>query len=226
MMRLLCRGSWVCPHLASSDQETLLFNTVRLLSCCGVFRGNYCVAAKAWVGIWESLVAYTTVVAFVWGFHVIMSITPKRRIIIPGSENTDGIERGIGWAEDTAVWLISAGILVNLFSIMRFYANVAKGSYGSWDQLWSTPTLLLGYVAVGLPVFAFGRAAYVGNLRFATSVLTSGLSDEKSLDWKLRVGLLLFWLATYFMFAYLVVGYYDPYTRWLLDLLTRGPKGP
>ena len=42
MMRLLCRGSWVCPHLASSDQETLLFNTVRLLSCCGIFRGNYC----------------------------------------------------------------------------------------------------------------------------------------------------------------------------------------
>ena len=41
MMRLLCRGSWVCPHLASSDQETLLFNTVRLLSCCGAFRGNY-----------------------------------------------------------------------------------------------------------------------------------------------------------------------------------------
>ena len=41
MMRLLCRGSWVCPHLASSDQKTLLFNTVRLLSCCGVFRGNY-----------------------------------------------------------------------------------------------------------------------------------------------------------------------------------------
>ena len=41
MMRLLCRGSWVCPHLASSDQETLLFNTVRLLSCYGVFRGNY-----------------------------------------------------------------------------------------------------------------------------------------------------------------------------------------
>ena len=42
MMRLLYRGSWVCPHLAGSDQETLLFNTVRPLSCCGVFRGNYC----------------------------------------------------------------------------------------------------------------------------------------------------------------------------------------
>ena len=25
----------------SPDQETLLFNTVRPLSCCGVFRGNY-----------------------------------------------------------------------------------------------------------------------------------------------------------------------------------------
>ena len=37
MMRLLCRGNWVCPHLASSDQETLLFNTVRLLfSCCSL----------------------------------------------------------------------------------------------------------------------------------------------------------------------------------------------
>ena len=44
-MRLLCRGSSVCPHLASSDQETLLFNTVRLLSCCGVFRGNYWLGA-------------------------------------------------------------------------------------------------------------------------------------------------------------------------------------
>ena len=28
-------------HLAGSAQETLLFNTVRPLSCCGVFRGNY-----------------------------------------------------------------------------------------------------------------------------------------------------------------------------------------
>ena len=45
-MRLLCRGSWVCPHLASSDQETLLFNTVRLISCCGVFRGNYWLNAE------------------------------------------------------------------------------------------------------------------------------------------------------------------------------------
>ena len=31
-------------YLASSDQETLLFNTVRPLSCCTVFRGNYCLA--------------------------------------------------------------------------------------------------------------------------------------------------------------------------------------
>jgi putative DNA methylase len=46
MMRLLCRGSWVCPHLAGSDQETLLFNTVRPLSCCGVFRGNYCLRGE------------------------------------------------------------------------------------------------------------------------------------------------------------------------------------
>src|SRR5208337_4024276 len=37
-----CVGaSWVWDHLAGSDQETLLFNTVRPLSCCGVFRGNY-----------------------------------------------------------------------------------------------------------------------------------------------------------------------------------------
>ena len=49
MMRLLCRGSWVCPHLADSDQETLLFNTVRLLSCCGVFRGNY------WIEVFDVL---------------------------------------------------------------------------------------------------------------------------------------------------------------------------
>jgi len=45
-MRLLCRGSWVCPHLAGSDQETLLFNTVHPLSCCTVFRGNYCLETK------------------------------------------------------------------------------------------------------------------------------------------------------------------------------------
>ena len=41
MMRLLCRGSWIGDHLPGSDQETLLFNTVHPLSCCGVFRGNY-----------------------------------------------------------------------------------------------------------------------------------------------------------------------------------------
>src|SRR5208337_1239061 len=29
-------------YLAGSDQETLLFNMVRLISYCGVFRGNYC----------------------------------------------------------------------------------------------------------------------------------------------------------------------------------------
>src|SRR5208337_1813751 len=28
-------------YLADSDQETLLFNTARLISYCGVFRGNY-----------------------------------------------------------------------------------------------------------------------------------------------------------------------------------------
>src|SRR5271157_5465369 len=28
-------------YLAGSDQETLLFNTVRVISYCGVFRGNY-----------------------------------------------------------------------------------------------------------------------------------------------------------------------------------------
>ena len=41
MMRLLVGASWVGDHLTDSDQETLLFNTVRPLSCCGVFRGNY-----------------------------------------------------------------------------------------------------------------------------------------------------------------------------------------
>jgi len=45
IMRLLCRGQRVCDHLAGSDQETLLFNTVRPLSSCGVFRGNYCLSA-------------------------------------------------------------------------------------------------------------------------------------------------------------------------------------
>ena len=43
MTRLLCWGGWEPdPDLASSDQETLLFNTVRLFSYCTVFRGNYC----------------------------------------------------------------------------------------------------------------------------------------------------------------------------------------
>src|SRR5208337_1953298 len=41
-----CVGaSWDWDHLAGSDQETLLSNTVRPLSCCGVFRGNYCLEA-------------------------------------------------------------------------------------------------------------------------------------------------------------------------------------
>src|SRR5208337_4106793 len=34
-------------YLAGSDQETLLFNTVRLISYCGVFRGNYCLKTPA-----------------------------------------------------------------------------------------------------------------------------------------------------------------------------------
>src|SRR5208283_5472022 len=34
-------------YLAGSDQETLLFNTVRLISYCGVFRGNYCLNRQA-----------------------------------------------------------------------------------------------------------------------------------------------------------------------------------
>ena len=46
MTRLLRWGGWVCPHLASSDQETLLFNTVRLFSYCTVFRGNYCLGDR------------------------------------------------------------------------------------------------------------------------------------------------------------------------------------
>ena len=38
----LCVGARrVCDHLAGSDQETLLFNTVHPLSSSSVFRGNY-----------------------------------------------------------------------------------------------------------------------------------------------------------------------------------------
>ena len=66
-MRLLCRGSWVCPHLASSDQETLLFNTVRLLSCCGVFRGNYCLADfRVWS--YEAVERYVIAVHLAWAY--------------------------------------------------------------------------------------------------------------------------------------------------------------
>src|SRR5208283_1051743 len=41
-------------YLAGSDQETLLFNTVRLISYCGVFRGNYCIEAAVTM-LWEFL---------------------------------------------------------------------------------------------------------------------------------------------------------------------------
>src|SRR5208337_3780542 len=34
-------------YLAGSDQETLLFNTVRLISYCGVFCGNYWIGERA-----------------------------------------------------------------------------------------------------------------------------------------------------------------------------------
>src|SRR5208283_2491135 len=37
-------------YLAGSDQETLLFNTVRLISYCGVFRGNYCLMETDFTG--------------------------------------------------------------------------------------------------------------------------------------------------------------------------------
>jgi hypothetical protein len=33
-------------YLAGSDQETLLFNTVHRISCCTVFRGNYCLKTE------------------------------------------------------------------------------------------------------------------------------------------------------------------------------------
>lgn|GEM_PF-4308586 len=161
--------------------------------------------AKLWVAVWESLVVYISALTALWGVAVIRSITPETV-----TATCDGSTAF--WAEPTAVFLLLAGILTNVFSISRYLANAVKGSFGLPDQYESLLTLMPGFVAIALGAAVFYRAF---------DILPTNRIYVIS---KTATALALAWLLTIVALMLLLIEFIDPrmYVP-LVDLLCQLP---
>ena len=106
---------------------------------------------KTWVGFWEGIVVYASLLAMIWTVLGISISTPAAV-----AELTD--EKGSIWAETPALWFLLTGCLTNLFLVARFCANAAKGSFGLPDQYVSLTTALPGFAAAVLGLGLFHTA--------------------------------------------------------------------
>lgn len=108
-------------------------------------------------GIWQSTIIYLSLLFLRVGVRLI------RHMKIQHLHERDG---AVQWTITPAILMFFLGILTNVFSSARYVANMAKGSYGSWDQYASflvispgLATSVFGIIALYLVYFeAQGRA--------------------------------------------------------------------
>lgn len=113
--------------------------------------------AKTIYGLWQATVMYLSLLFLRVGLVIVRHMKRKRLYEKEGA---------VRWTVVPATLMFFAGGLTNLFSTARYVANMAKGSYGSWDQYVSflvispgLATSIFGAVAIYLVYFeAQGRA--------------------------------------------------------------------
>lgn len=165
----------------------------------------FIIAAKTWVGLWESLTVYLALLTLFWGFNIYRNLTDEAIL-----EAKDG-RYGFKFVDRPASYILIIGILINLFCILRYTANVYKGSYGQWDQYWSLITVspAVALIVVGLLiVYRIHECEDCPNQTLCSKPI-----------WIL-LGV---WATLFIYFAYLFVGYVDTSTQeliaWLLSRL-------
>lgn len=112
---------------------------------------------KAIGGIWQALVIYLSLLFLRVGARLVRHVKTQHLYEREGA---------VQWTITPAILMFFVGALTNVFSSARYVANMAKGSYGSWDQYASLivispglATSILGIVALYLVYFeAQGRA--------------------------------------------------------------------
>lgn len=112
---------------------------------------------KTTAGVWQATIIYMSLLFLRVGVRLVRHMR---------SEHLHELDGTVQWTITPAIMMFFVGTLTNLFSSARYVANMAKGSYGSWDQYASflviSPgfaTSLLGIVALYLVYFeARGRA--------------------------------------------------------------------
>lgn len=117
----------------------------------------FVVSVKSIGGLWQATILYLSLVYVVAGYRLMMHMNVNRLGESEGS---------VQWTVTPATLMFFVGALTNVFSSSRYVANMAKGSYGSWDQYASfmvvspgLATLILGTVSIYLVYFeARGKA--------------------------------------------------------------------
>jgi len=140
-------------------------NEARVLSVDQAHTGIYkdwqfwafVVTVKSYGGLWQATIFYLSLLYMRVGARFIRHMKTTGLIEVAGS---------IQWTVTPAIMMFVVGTLTNVFSSARFVANLAKGSYGSWDQYASftivspgIATLILGVASLYLVYFeARGKA--------------------------------------------------------------------
>jgi hypothetical protein len=166
----------------------------------------FIVVAKFWAGFWEGLVSYVSVLLAFWGFGVVCSIAEDQSVT-----GSDALAKlSIKWARPIIFASLILGIEGNLFSLSRFVANAAKGSFGTWDQYVSTITLAPPIV-LGITSIIVAEKV----LRINSTYLTDLATKAELFFWAL-------WIATSGALLHLVLGFNDPFTNKLILTATKG----
>jgi hypothetical protein len=105
----------------------------------------FVISVKTVNGLWQATIIYLSLLYIRAGIRLMKHIEAARLSEIEGS---------VQWTIVPATMMLLAGTLTNAFSTFRYIANMAKGSYGSWDQYASFLVL-----SPGLATLAFGVVA-------------------------------------------------------------------
>lgn len=167
----------------------------------------FVLVAKLWCGFWEGLMVYMSVLLAIWSVGVYRAADPDADAALykPGDKTPALIRMHIEWAQPVVICTLLLGLEINFFSITRFVANAAKGSFGSWDQYWSmltlSPAVIVGFCAISVLVKA----------------IMSRFQDLDSFGSRMELTLWVVWALSYAMLVHLIIGFNDSPTDLLLS---------
>ena len=167
----------------------------------------FVLAAKLWCGFWEGLVVYMSVLLAIWSVGVYRAVDPSADagLYKPGDKTPALIRMRIEWAQPVVICTLLLGLEINFFSILRFVANAAKGSFGSRDQYWSmltlSPAVIVAFCAISILVKA----------------VMSKFQDLGSFASRMELALWAVWGLSYVMLVHLIIGFNDAPTDSLLS---------